>query len=179
MDLVLYLAYVFVLYSFLGWVLEEVYCLVITKHFKEDGFLFGPFKPMYGFVIAILVYAVNVLRTSGFALLALFIVVPTLIEYISGYGLRKIFNKDYWNYSHIKFNYKGLVCMRFSVYWGILTAFVIFIVQPVVDYIFFRYMGVFDLITPIFILYIIADCLITIKLLRGFKGKIKKQASDI
>ena len=51
-----YICFIFVLYSFLGWVLEEIYCFIVTGHFKEDGFLNGPFKPMYGFAMAIIIY---------------------------------------------------------------------------------------------------------------------------
>ena len=33
-----YILFIFVLYSFLGWVLEEIYCFIVTGRFKEDSF---------------------------------------------------------------------------------------------------------------------------------------------
>lgn len=42
-----YLFY-FTVYSFLGWVLEGSYNLYSTGTFRKEGFLKGPFKPMYG-----------------------------------------------------------------------------------------------------------------------------------
>ena len=38
----------FILYSFLGWVWETIYCTVREKRFQNRGFLFGPVCPIYG-----------------------------------------------------------------------------------------------------------------------------------
>ena len=39
--------YNFFIYGFLGWILENVFSYAVTGHYKEEGFLIGPFKPMY------------------------------------------------------------------------------------------------------------------------------------
>lgn len=165
MNWIMYIAFIFLLYSFLGWCLEQVYCFLITKHFKEDGFLAGPFKPMYGFAIAIMVYLFEVTKIQGILLLIAIIIVPTAIEYLSGYILRVKFNKDYWDYSNVKYNYKGLICARFSLYWAILTSVVLYIIQPIVNSIYFRFNSVFKFIVPILMIYIILDFYGTVKLM--------------
>lgn len=38
----------FLVYSFLGWLLEGWYNRLVTGHFQKPNFLHGPFKPMYG-----------------------------------------------------------------------------------------------------------------------------------
>lgn len=38
----------FILYSFLGWVWESIYCTVKEKKWADRGFLFGPICPIYG-----------------------------------------------------------------------------------------------------------------------------------
>ena len=44
-KLVLY----FVIYSFLGWILETIFALFVLGKFVKRGFLYGPVCPIYGF----------------------------------------------------------------------------------------------------------------------------------
>ncbi|WP_236877008.1 putative ABC transporter permease [Clostridioides difficile] len=37
--------------------------------------------------------------------------------------MKVYFNKVYWDYSDYKYNSRGIVCLKFSVYWTILTFF--------------------------------------------------------
>ena len=56
----------------------------------------------------------------------------TIWEYIVGFILEKIFKTKYWDYSNIKFNINGRVCLKNSIYWGILGVIFIFIIHPVI-----------------------------------------------
>ena len=38
----------FIMYSFIGWVCEEIFCIAYTHQFTKRGFLFGPICPIYG-----------------------------------------------------------------------------------------------------------------------------------
>ena len=38
----------FFIYSFVGWILEEIYAYYIHKKFINRGFLMGPLCPLYG-----------------------------------------------------------------------------------------------------------------------------------
>lgn len=163
MDWILYFLFNFVLYSFLGWVLEEVYCFFITGKFKEDGFLNGPFKPMYGSAITILVFCFSYLEIRGVPLIILLIVVPTGVEYISGLGLRLLFQKDYWNYEKNPFNLHGLICFKFSIYWSILSAFIIFLMQPLIDGLYKNLFAIVNIISPLIFIYILLDIIVTVR----------------
>lgn len=161
-----YILFIFILYSFLGWVLEEVYCFIVTGHFKKDGFLSGPFKPMYGFAMAIIVYISEFTRINNVLLWSSFLIVPTLIEYISGYLMKRYFNKMYWDYSNNKFNIDGFVCLRFSFYWIFLIAFVVYILQPLIEIEYYNYFNFISNITPIFLGYLLIDFVMTVKRLK-------------
>ena len=43
------MTFLFIAYSFIGWVCESVIATIISKRFVNRGFLFGPYIPMYGF----------------------------------------------------------------------------------------------------------------------------------
>ncbi|WP_143317814.1 putative ABC transporter permease [Clostridium sp. HBUAS56017] len=163
MDWLLYFAFVFEVYCFLGWCLEEGYSYYIMGHFKKDGFLKGPFKPMYGFAICILIYFYYVREVSYISLAILFIVVPTLIEYISGHLLKKCFGKAYWDYSKIKYNFQGVICARFSICWAILVFFTLIILNPLIDHIYFNFVGVLSKVVPAIGIYMIIDTYFTVR----------------
>lgn len=157
MNWLFYLIFIFVLYSFLGWCIEEVFSYFVLGYFKKEGFLKLPFKPMYGFAISILVYMYEILDFSKAAMMIFFIIVPTTIEYISGYLLKKYYRKVYWSYIDIKYNFQGIICLRFSLAWAVLSAFVIFILQPVINIGYIYYENFFNSISSLLLMYITID----------------------
>ncbi len=163
MDWLLYFMFIFEVYCFLGWCLEEAYSYFIAGHFKKDGFLKGPFKPMYGFAIIILVYFYYVIQLRGMLLGILLVIVPTLIEYISGYGLKKYFGKVYWDYSKVKYNFQGFICARFSIFWTMLVFVALILIQPLIDSIYYNFNNTLSRVVPLIGIYIFADMFITIK----------------
>ena len=44
--------YNFFIYGFIGWIIENIFSYYIHGHFQKDGFLKGPFKPMYAIAMA-------------------------------------------------------------------------------------------------------------------------------
>jgi uncharacterized membrane protein len=112
--------------------LEEVYSFYLKGYFKKDGFLNVPLKPMYGIAMCLLIYSYDRLEIDGFIMGMLFVIIPSSIEYLTGYLLRRVFNKEYWNYKFIKYNFQGLICFKFSVYWAIITASTLIFIQPLV-----------------------------------------------
>lgn len=167
MDLSFYLIFNFIIYSFFGWILEEVYCYCIEKRFKEDGFLFGPFKPMYGIAMAILVFLAYILRVNWWVMVPLCFIIPSTVEYLSGYLLKAIFNKSYWDYSEMRFNINGFVCLKFSIYWTFLSFVTVKYIEPLINKLFLVNFRLWFVIVPVLFLYIIIDLFITVKKMRG------------
>lgn len=132
MNRLVYLLFNFIIYSFMGWIIEEFYNFVITGKFKKEGFLKGPFKPMYGTAVTYLILCNEMLEINGVPFILLCFLIPTTVEYISGALLKYIFNKDYWDYSCFKYNIHGFVTLKFSLYWTLLSFMGIYFVQPVI-----------------------------------------------
>ena len=124
---------VFVIYAVIGWCLEVGYVTVDTGKFVNRGFLNGPVCPIYGFggtiVIAVLYpYKQNILLVYIGA-----VILSTVLEYITGFILEKIFHEHWWDYSDIPFNIKGYVCLKFSLLWGVCCVLVVKVVHPPID----------------------------------------------
>lgn len=171
MNLLLYSLFNFFLYGFIGWIIENLFSYFVKGHFQEDGFLNGPFKPMYAIAMTVII-GLNKIQPNIYYLIFMGIVIPTTIEYITGVAMLKYFNKKYWDYSEVKFNYQGIVCMGFSIYWTILTFIGVRYLQP---YIIDKF---YNLITPfwpiiafVLLLVLLWDEFITLRDFRR-KGKV-------
>ena len=54
----------FIIYSFLGWVMESVFRSIIEKKLINTGFLRGPFCPIYGFGAAIMMLILSPFKNN-------------------------------------------------------------------------------------------------------------------
>jgi uncharacterized membrane protein len=177
MSVTFYVLFNVIIYSFIGWIIEEVYSVTVYKKFKKEGFLIGPFKPMYGIAGTILILYNQMLNINGIPLILLCFLIPTTVEYISGYMLKHIFNKVFWDYSNMKYNIHGFVTLRFSLYWTLLSSIGVYFLQPLV-YNIYKESEKFLIIAVCFLsVILVLDFLLTLK---HFKREIffKKQIRD-
>lgn len=123
----------FVLYSFMGWCLESVYKTILEKKPINSGFLYGPFCPIYGFGAIIMILLFQNLSNHIILVFLISMVTLTVWEYIVGVILEKIFKTKYWDYSDLKFNINGRICLKNSIYWGILGVFFTTILHPYIQ----------------------------------------------
>lgn len=150
----------FMIYSFLGWVLEGTYNLYSNGSFRKEGFLKGPFKPMYGFAPILLILAKELaFPLPLFLLLAL--VVPSVVEYVSGWLLKRVFHKQWWDYSHMSVQLQGHICLRFSLYWWVLSVACIYCIQPLMHYLYTLVQAIWVVTLPLVVIYFMADLLWT------------------
>lgn len=163
MNWIYYIEFNFILYSFVGWIIEEVYSYILVGHFKEDGFLTGPIKPMYGITMTIIICLFKIYDMGLIEKIIISFVVPALVEYISGYGLKKIFKKVYWCYKGFKWNINGFVCLRFCFYWFILIVAATKFIVPISDYLFNKYQVLVSIFVPLITALIFIDFLYTVK----------------
>lgn len=136
METLLYFLTYFILYSFAGWLLESISKTIAQKKLVNSGFLNGPICPIYGFGALIMLLSLEFLKQKPLLLFIAAFVVLSIWEYIVGIFLEKVFKTKYWDYSHLKFNFQGRVCLKNSIYWGILGVVFICYIHPfIVNYI--------------------------------------------
>ncbi|MFA5210898.1 MAG: putative ABC transporter permease [Patescibacteria group bacterium] len=116
---------IFLLCAFFGWILEVFYRSYRKKFvLVNPGFLKGPYLPIYGFGGIILFLLSDFLSQQNiFFVFLTYFVVLTALELVTGLIFENYFKTKLWDYSKNKFNYKGIVCLEFSVYWSILALF--------------------------------------------------------
>lgn len=134
----IYLLTYFIIYSFLGWVMESIYRSICEKKIINTGFLRGPFCPIYGVGAIIMMTILSGFKDALVVLFLISFIVLTLWEYLVGVLLEKLFKTKYWDYSSHKFNYKGRICLTNSLAWGILGVLFTKYIHPFIEQIVIR-----------------------------------------
>ena len=94
----------FFFYCLCGWLWESCYVSARQRRWVNRGFLHGPLLPIYGFgAIIILIFTLPV-RTHTAALYVCGTAAATLLEYVTGAVMERLFKVRYWDYSNQKLN---------------------------------------------------------------------------
>lgn len=179
MELIIEYFFYFIIYSFIGWLLEVVCKLFELKRFVNRGFLLGPLCPIYGFgVLGIIILIGNETKD----ILAVFlksILICSILEYFTSYLMEKLFKARWWDYSKRKYNINGRICLETMIPFGLLGSIVIYIIHPSIQKLasFIPKQIMLILISIIFILFII-DVIISFNIMNKIKKEIKKQKLD-
>lgn len=120
----------FFFYSFVGWVMETCYCSVLERKYVARGFLYGPICPIYGVGVLFMILFFKPLTGNPVLFYVTAVVVMSTWEYLVGWFLEATTHVKYWDYSHIKYNLNGRICLPISLTWGVLSYIVIFWVHP-------------------------------------------------
>ena len=123
----------FIIYSFLGWILESVYKTIYQKKLVNSGFLLGPVCPIYGVGTLILYFVLKGFKGNAIIVFCLGFVVLSVWEYLVSIFLEKVFHTTYWDYSENKYNLHGRICLKNSCFWGILSIVFIYFVHPFIQ----------------------------------------------
>ena len=112
------LTWLFLIYSFLGWMLETILAATEQRRFVNRGLVNGPLCTIYGVPIVILTIFGQELPLFWLFLGAM--IVATVTEWISGHMIERFYHERWWDYSNVKWNLDGYICLPASLVWGVL-----------------------------------------------------------
>lgn len=122
--------FIFLFYSFIGWICETVFCSLAARRFINRGFLSGPFCPIYGFGAMIVLLLFSNLQGHIVPLFVCSMLGASALEYITSFLLEKIFHLSLWDYSDRKWNLHGRVCLRNSLLFGLMSVLMVQVIHP-------------------------------------------------
>lgn len=125
----------FMLYSFIGWLLEVAYAFYEERRFVNRGILAGPICSIYGFGTLLILNIGSLLKLQNPGLLSniiFIILLTTALEYLTGYMLETFLKVKAWDYSNEFCNIRGRICLKFSILWGLLGCIIIYGLHPIV-----------------------------------------------
>lgn len=130
----------FFVYSFLGFLFETALTF-FTKQKFNSGILYGPLTPVYGIgIILIIVISkyvfINMHLPRWKETIIVFIVLVfalTLLEWLGGILIEKLFGVVFWDYSRFKFHIGHYIALEISLLWGIISIIFIYLIKPLID----------------------------------------------
>lgn len=123
----------FFIYAIIGWICEVVYCSIPEKKFINRGFLNGPYCPIYGVGALIIITFLMPYVRDPILVFFIGVILTSTLEYITSWGMEKLFHAKWWDYSDHKFNINGRICLLNSVLFGILCVVLMYVVHPIVN----------------------------------------------
>lgn len=123
----------FFIYCFLGWVWESCYVSAKNREWINRGFLHGPMLPIYGSG-AIIVLLCTIGVRDQIVLTFLFgMIGATILEYVTGACMERLFRVRYWDYSHMPLNLKGYICLPVSLGWGVFSVLLVRVIHVPIE----------------------------------------------
>lgn len=120
MNNIIMLIWLFLAYSFIGWILETTVSVIRKRRFINRGIINGPFCIIYG--VGSIVITVFLRELNGIWLFVGATIVLTVVEWIAGHLVEKWYHKRWWDYKNIKWNLNGYISFPTSCLWGALGA---------------------------------------------------------
>jgi uncharacterized membrane protein len=166
---------VFTIYSFLGWLTESIFCSVPEGKFINRGFLTGPFCPIYGIGAVVVITLLSPFKDNWAVLYFLGVAITTSLEYLTGYLLEKIFHTTYWDYSALRFNIKGRVCLQNSLLFGLMCLVGVVFIHPAVMYLADSIPdNLLPYIAILCMLYFLFDTAVSVRAALQLNGKLEE-----
>lgn len=109
-----------------GWILEWGYRSYVAKKHLKPLFIN---TQMYAFS-AIGLYFIYISQIHLAIKIILILVLTTGIEFIIGYTYLITKKAHLWDYRTERFNFKGIVCLRFSLYWLLVSLIYYYLIVP-------------------------------------------------
>lgn len=128
------LLWIFFVYAFLGWCTEVSFAALTSGKFVNRGFLNGPVCPIYGCGVVIVLFFLEPLRENTLLLFLGSVVLTSVLEWLTGFVLERIFHQRWWDYSNEPFNLGGYICLRFSIAWGLACLLVVNVIHPTIHW---------------------------------------------
>ncbi len=172
----------FFVYSFLGWMIEEIFAAFKYGKFINKGVLNGPFCPIYGISMVIVTNNLVDLVEYPFFQFVAAVVTITVIEYVTGIMMHKMIGKRLWNYSHKKINLNGYICLEYSVFWGACAVGAFWLFHPFI-YMISQFIpsivnkSILIVLTIVFLLDLFLTIAALFKWKRGLAVNVAKQLS--
>lgn len=124
----------FILYSFLGFLLEVAYARAVHSA-KQDRkcLLLLPLCPVYGLGALLILLLVAVTDASFLGVMVIGFLSASAAEYLMSLFYDRVLGVEFWDYSTLPLNLDGRVCLLFSLAWTVLAVALVYWFAPWAD----------------------------------------------
>ena len=168
----------FIIYAVAGWICEVTLQLIQKHKLADRGFLIGPYCPIYGCGAILITLCLTPFNEHPIGLFILAMVLCGSLEYATSFIMEKAFNARWWDYSNMRFNINGRICLETLVPFGIAGLLIIYVFNPfLISMIGLRGENVLNITSIAILVIFVADVIVSSKIIYNFK-KTNKEVSQ-
>ena len=129
------LFWIFIVGCVVGWFVEGVFSLIKWKEFiNHSAVVIGPFNMAYGLGALMLTALLYKFRNEkNIKIFLIGFIGGSILEYIMSWGMELVLGFTAWDYSRKPLNLNGRICVRYSLFWGILGVVWIKYIYPYIS----------------------------------------------
>lgn len=124
----------FIVWSFIGWAIEVCAHALKMGEYSNRGFLSMPICPIYGFGVLIITIMLHPFMDIPILMFICSSLICTAFELFVGVTMKMIFHNVWWDYSDEHFNFKGYICLKTSILWGLGCLIVEYCAEPQIEW---------------------------------------------
>lgn len=168
----------FIIYAVAGWICEVTLQLIQKHKLADRGFLIGPYCPIYGCGAILITLCLTPFNEHPIGLFILAMVLCGSLEYATSFIMEKAFNARWWDYSNMRFNINGRICLETLVPFGIAGLLIIYVFNPfLISMIGLMGENVLNITSIAILVIFVADVIVSSKIIYNFK-KTNKEVSQ-
>src|SRR5215218_8117880 len=120
----------FVIYAFLGVLVEMIFCLVREGVLESRlGLLYLPLRPIYGVGGVACTLLLHRFMQKPILIFLWGMLICSVVEYVANFVMEKAFGTVSWDYSDKALNLHGRICLQYSCCWGLLAMLVLYAID--------------------------------------------------
>lgn len=129
------LFWTFIVGCVVGWLVEGVFSLIKWREFiNHSAVVIGPFNMAYGLGALMLTALLYKFRDEkNIKIFLIGFIGGSILEYIMSWGMELVLGFTAWDYSRKPLNLNGRICVRYSLFWGILGVVWIKYIYPYIS----------------------------------------------
>ena len=172
-EILVYGSLIFYLSSFIGYIIEVLWCFLASKRFVNRGFLCGPVIPIYGFGALLILFCLLRYYEDPVVIFVFGVIITSALEYFVSFLLEKIFHNKWWDYSNKKYNINGRICLQNSLAFGVLSLIIIYVVTPGYYFLFSLFdFKVWMILAIIFTVIFVLDVIYSVIIAYNLRNRI-------
>lgn len=161
----------FLIYSFLGWLIETIGGLITSKKFVNRGFLLGPYCPIYGTGVILITLLLSKYKEDPITLFFFSGLLCGTLEYVTSYIMEKVFKSRWWDYSKMRFNINGRICLETLVLFALAGLLIFGVTNPFLESLLVKIPAfIAHIISGTLLVFFIADCIFSLNIMNSIKN---------
>ncbi len=126
----------FFTFSICGFLWEVSLHFFNTGNFVNRGTMYGPWLPIYGFGVVLILILLKTFRNKPYLLFIFTFLLCGILEYSTAWYLETFKHMSWWNYNGYFLNIKGRICFEGLLLFGFGGCAATYFIAPILDNIY-------------------------------------------